>query len=178
MPRAAFCSRCGTYQWVNADGTCANGHPAECLTDHHEVPVPGYAAGPAVDSGEVPIASRETRVRPRWVPSPLGVLLIGAFALSLVMVASGITLATHTDNVSSAMSQIFGPTTDDSVAPDALSADEATDTEDTSVNATVDTSPLPDVPSTPEHVALPRTNTNPNVAAPALDAFIAKQYPC
>ncbi|MDR3686682.1 MAG: hypothetical protein P4L93_06990 [Coriobacteriia bacterium] len=176
MPRAALCSRCGTYQWVNADGTCANGHSAECLTDYHEVPVPGYAAGPAVVPGETQVAERSTRARPRWMPSPLVALAVLALALVGVVAWSGITLVMHVDQVSSAVSQLLAPTTDEGTSSEGVATDSADDSSDT-VDVAAYTTPLPDVPLSPAEVPGTRTTSNPNVAAPGLDAFIAKQYP-
>ena len=45
-------------QRVNADGTCAAGHPAECLSAHHEAPAEGYMQEtPVAQTPAVPIDS-------------------------------------------------------------------------------------------------------------------------
>ena len=175
MPQAAWCSMCGTYQWVNADGTCANGHPAECLANHHEVPVPGYPAGPAVPPAEAQATQQEPRVSPRRMLSPPVALAVVVLSLIVAVAWSGVTILTHADQVSSAVSQFFAPMGDEGTSSDGAATDSADDSTDT-VDAATDTTTLPSSPSSPANVPSTRTTSNPNVAAPALDAFIAKQY--
>lgn len=31
MPRAAYCSECGSWTWIGRDGACVKGHPQSCL---------------------------------------------------------------------------------------------------------------------------------------------------
>jgi len=176
MPQAAWCSMCGAYEWVNADGTCANGHPAECLANHHEVPVPGYPAGPAVPTARAQTNLPQTRVRPHWMPSPLVVLAVVALALVGAVAWSGVTILTHVDQVSTAVSQFFAPAGDDGVPDDALTEDSADESADP-VDAAGDATPSPSEPSSPANVPSTRTTSNANITAPALDAFIARQYP-
>lgn len=53
MPKAAFCSQCGTHVWVSETGDCANGHPRSALRDEYEVAAP-MPAPPATHSIGVP----------------------------------------------------------------------------------------------------------------------------
>jgi len=44
MPRAGYCAECGTHIWLDAQGGCANGHSAECVSDVYEAePQPAAA---------------------------------------------------------------------------------------------------------------------------------------
>ena len=38
MPKAAFCSECGTYVWIARDGGCVSGHPRSCLRGECDLP--------------------------------------------------------------------------------------------------------------------------------------------
>ncbi|MHB9002529.1 MAG: hypothetical protein ACYC6C_00500 [Coriobacteriia bacterium] len=38
MAKAAYCAMCGSNVYLNDDGVCPQGHPAEQLTNHYEVP--------------------------------------------------------------------------------------------------------------------------------------------
>lgn len=38
MAKAAYCATCGSNVYLNEDGVCPQGHPAEQLTNHYEVP--------------------------------------------------------------------------------------------------------------------------------------------
>lgn len=40
MARAGFCSRCGANTWVNEDGSCSGGHPAENVSGLYEAGEP------------------------------------------------------------------------------------------------------------------------------------------
>jgi hypothetical protein len=47
MARAGYCSACRNYVFLNADGGCGNGHGAEYVSNHYEVPEPGAPPQPA-----------------------------------------------------------------------------------------------------------------------------------
>lgn len=36
MARAGYCSECNANVWLNVDGSCANGHPAACVSGAYE----------------------------------------------------------------------------------------------------------------------------------------------
>lgn len=42
-----MCSECGVNVWVQKDGTCQNGHAAECLSGHYDVAASAVAVAPA-----------------------------------------------------------------------------------------------------------------------------------
>jgi hypothetical protein len=49
MSRAGYCAMCGRNAYLNPDGTCVGGHPADQVTSIYEVPdaaAPAYAAAP------------------------------------------------------------------------------------------------------------------------------------
>ena len=72
MAKAGYCSECGANAWLQADGSCTNGHPATCISRVYEAPVPPVA-------GAVPVGataqSAWSRI-PMWVKVVLGVLLL------------------------------------------------------------------------------------------------------
>jgi hypothetical protein len=57
MARAGFCTACNANTWVNADGSCVNGHPATCVSGVYEAgqpqPQPLPAPAPAKKSNVV-----------------------------------------------------------------------------------------------------------------------------
>ena len=56
MPLAGWCRECGDWVWVQGDGSCPGGHPADSVTSHYEAsPVPDPIAG-GVGDGPVPAA--------------------------------------------------------------------------------------------------------------------------
>jgi hypothetical protein len=173
MPRAAWCSRCGMYQWVNADGTCVNGHPADCLFLHHNVTVPGYPDDPMAPGGE-----RDERTG-RWLPVLLVAAALSAIALLGVVAVGAFTLVSHADQISAAAS---GLTVGDADEYSDSSVEESVDesgAEADDLDAVAESDTLVDeaVPSAPKPPAPLRKSAKPKLAAPTLDAFIARQYP-
>jgi len=72
MAKAGYCSECGANAWLQADGSCTNGHPATCISGVYEAPLPPVA-------GAVPVVavapSTWSRI-PMWVKVVLAVLLL------------------------------------------------------------------------------------------------------
>ena len=72
MAKAGYCSECGANAWLQADGSCTNGHPAACISGVYEAPLPAVAgAVPVVAAGP----STWSRI-PMWVKVVLAVLLL------------------------------------------------------------------------------------------------------
>lgn|GEM_PF-3456236 len=161
MPRAAWCSQCGAFVWVRPDGSCQNGHGPESLTGTYDAyPAPGDASG----HGSAPVA-HVTGVKQRvsaWIMVPL---IVFAVAIAGV-VGSAAYSAYWPDHPSEAAS----PSAEQPIPSEPI---ESTFDEDTL---------LPESPASSEAdsaalAASVRTTTDPDIAAPALDAFIARQYP-
>lgn len=52
MPRAGWCRECGDWVWVDEEGACVNGHPAESVSSLYEAePSPEDAPGEDADDG-------------------------------------------------------------------------------------------------------------------------------
>jgi len=161
VPRAAWCSQCGAFVWVRPDGSCQNGHGPEYLAGTYDAyPAPGYSSGP----GGAPVA-HVTGARQRvsaWIMVPLIVI---AVALAGV--------------VGSAAYSAYWP--DHPKTATSLGAEQPTPSEPVEPTFDNDTL-LPESPASSEAdsaalAASVRTTTDPDIAAPALDAFIARQYP-
>jgi hypothetical protein len=56
MPQAGFCRGCNANVWLNADGSCRNGHPAEAVSGAYETAAPlPLQAPPKKDSTAIVI---------------------------------------------------------------------------------------------------------------------------
>lgn len=161
MPRAAWCSQCGAFVWVGTDGSCQNGHGPECLTGTYDAyPAPGYASG----HGSTPVA-HVTGVKQRvsaWVMAPLIVL-----ALALAGVVG---LAAYAANQPDHPRTVASPIAEQPSPPEPAEPESGEDT-------LVPQSPAPSEADSAALAASVRTTTDPDIAAPALDTFIARQYP-
>ena len=72
MAKAGYCSECGANAWLQADGSCTNGHPATCISGVYEAPEPSV-----VEAVPVVAAAPSTWSRiPMWVKVVLAVLLL------------------------------------------------------------------------------------------------------
>jgi len=72
MAKAGYCSECGANTWLQADGSCTNGHSPACISGAYDAPLPAVA-------GAVPVGataqSTWSRV-PMWLKVVLAVLLL------------------------------------------------------------------------------------------------------
>lgn len=157
MPKAAWCSECGGFVWIDTDGSCQNGHGPEFLTGVYEVE-PGVP--PAADHAVSPVSStpsgRHQKVS-AWVMVPALVLAVGL--AGIVGFAALWAIPPHRPAAPISL------TATEPVAPEP-NADVLA--EDSSSQSEADAAAL---------AAQGRTTSNPNIAAPALDAFVARQYP-
>lgn len=74
MAKAAYCAMCGSNVYLNDEGVCPQGHPADQLTNHYEVP-DLTPAERATQDAAAPAEKRELK------RSLIIVLLIAAFVI-------------------------------------------------------------------------------------------------
>jgi hypothetical protein len=168
MPLAAWCSRCGMYQWVSADGRCVRGHSAENLSNAHEVPYEGYPSGPvptrlsaredAAVTVQAPLVQPLSPEQRRLIYLPVAAVVLATIAVALFV----FNLSTVYPRGLGAPAKIVPPSeTVGSGAPRASATPGAPASGAASTTA-------------PRHVAVSK---EPNLASPSLDSFIAWQYP-
>lgn len=167
MPLAAWCSRCGMYQWVSADGRCVRGHSAECLSHAHEVPYEGYPTGPAParQRASEPTTAAETPSVPPLSPDQRRLIALPVAAVALATIA----VALFVFNLSTVYPRGLGSPA--VVVPPSEAADPSAASSAPSTSAGT-TSVAQSKP--PRHVV---TSKQPDLPSPELDAFIAWQYP-
>lgn len=74
MARAGYCSACGQNVYVNADGSCVNGHAATYVSNTYEVPGAVPAAGPPASA--IPYAAPVTSAPPKKKRTGLVIALV------------------------------------------------------------------------------------------------------
>ena len=168
MPLAAWCSRCGMYQWVGADGRCVRGHSAESLSNAHEVPYEGYPSGPTPTrtpaTEDAGATVQESLVQPlspeqrRLIFLPVAAVVLATIAVALFV----FNLSTVYPRGLGAPARIVPPT------EASTSAAPSTSTSGSSG------SPASGGSASTRHVAVSK---EPNLGSPSLDSFVAWQYP-
>jgi hypothetical protein len=81
MPKAGYCSECGTNVWLLANGSCANGHGAECVSGVYEDP-----GSPPAPQSQAPAPERKSAqvgvaVLVACVVVAMGVGVVGGYLL-------------------------------------------------------------------------------------------------
>ncbi len=72
MPRTGWCRECEKWVWVDEQGACTNGHPAESVEAVHEaVPQP---VGPVLGEGEMPRELERFNWGAFWLPQIWGIV--------------------------------------------------------------------------------------------------------